>query len=352
VQADQVRGFLQVGAYDESGRASGPLATDAGGLDIQQAFVELKPRTGSRPGIRLGRQEMTLGSSRFVASREGLNIRRSFDGLRLLYPSTNVDIDAFAMRPVSNRPDAFDDRADDHQAFWGVYAVIRRRTGPSIDLYYLGLERDQAVFASRSGHEARHSIGARLWGRKERFDYNLEGAYQLGSLEDLDIRAFALSADIGWSLETLPLRPRLGLKGNIESGDRKTSDQELNTFNPLFPNHAYFSEATFGAPMNGIDLQPNLTLHLAENLSLTTGVDAFWRASRQDAVYNAALQPFPIAPGGDRFVGAMFVAHLRWRLGRHIELNTEYAAFRVGDAIHAAGGKNSDFLMVSAAYRF
>jgi hypothetical protein len=70
----------------ESGRPGGPSPVDENRLDVQNAFLELRPGTigGVTPVARLGRQEVRLGSGRLVDPREGPNVRRTFDGARLV----------------------------------------------------------------------------------------------------------------------------------------------------------------------------------------------------------------------------------------------------------------------------
>jgi hypothetical protein len=42
----------------------------------------------------------------------------------------------------------------------------------------------------------------------------------------------------------------------------------------------------------------------------------------------------------------------QWRPDRHLEFNVEYTHFDVGGTVKQAGGKDVDFVMLSAAYRF
>jgi len=351
----EFRAFVQLGAYDQTGRKGRPLTTDENRLDAQQAFFDVSSGLGNagRATLRVGRQEMVYGSSRLVSIREGPNARRSFDGFRGLYRSATIDVDAFVTQPVKLRPGTFNDRPDADQAFWGAYAVARLPGGTNVDLYYFGLKQANARYVSGIGDEQRHTVGTRLWGGLDRVDYNMEFVYQFGRFADQTIGAWGVSADIGVTVAALPFTPRLGLKANLESGDRDPRDRRLGTLNPLFPNHAYFSEAALGAPMNDIDIQPNVTLQLAERLSLVVAWDVFWRHRKQDAVYNAILRPIPgTAGGGSRYVGSMISSHVRWRFDRHLELNLDYTRFFAGRTIRKAGGHDVDFAMVSVAYRF
>lgn len=352
---DSFRTFVQLSTLSQNGRNGGSLSTDENNLDFQQAFADISSSVDmdGRVVLRAGRQEMIYGSGRFVSMREGPNARRSFDGVRAMYRSQDFDLDGFIVEPVTLRPGVFDDKSDTTRSFWGSYGVARLSPNTNADLYYFGFDYDKSIYTAGSGSENRHTVGTRAWGKDGTFDYNVELVYQFGTFASLDIRAWGASADIGWSLTSLPFSPRVGIKTNIESGDRNSKDGVLGTFNPLFPNHAYFSEAAVGAPMNDMDVQPNVTFHLADGVSLLVGYDFFWRQSEQDAVYSATLIPFKGTAGVEgRYVGNLVTSHLKWQIDRHVELNFDYTHFAASDMIKSAGGTDVDFAMVSAAYKF
>jgi hypothetical protein len=78
-----LRVFVQFGQEDVFGKTRPLAPSDANHVDLQNAFVDLKP-VGSWPlTLRLGRQELMLNpTQRFVSVREGPNLRQSFDGVR------------------------------------------------------------------------------------------------------------------------------------------------------------------------------------------------------------------------------------------------------------------------------
>jgi Alginate export len=98
------------------------------------------------------------------------------------------------------------------------------------------------------------------------FDWTAEGAIQFGTFGAVDILAWTASLDTEYTFTNLPLSPRLGLKTDAISGDGNLHDNRLGTSNALFPKLPYFSEANIVAPANLLDVQPNLTLALTENL--------------------------------------------------------------------------------------
>ena len=89
----------------------------------------------------------------------------------------------------------FDDRLDDAQALWGVYAVGRSSAwlpfGAALDLYYLGYQDEAARFDQGTAQETRHTVGLRLWGERSGWDWNWELMYQFGRFGRGDIRAWA-----------------------------------------------------------------------------------------------------------------------------------------------------------------
>ena len=84
---------------------------------------------------------------------------------------------------------AFDDESDDD--FWGLYAtvLVPGLPGMKLDLYYLGLDREDAFFAQGAGREERHTLGTRFFGALGPFELNNEAMVQLGTYGSGDILA-------------------------------------------------------------------------------------------------------------------------------------------------------------------
>src|ERR1700746_992454 len=59
--------------------------------------------------------------------------------------------------------------------------------GPHIDLYYLGILRQNAPFNSGVAHERRQTMGTRVWGQAAAWDYDTEGIFQFGDFGSGDI---------------------------------------------------------------------------------------------------------------------------------------------------------------------
>lgn len=345
---DEVRAFVQLGAFRASGREAPGPPTDRNALDFTQAFVDVSlPLGDGRATLRGGRQEVDFGSSRLISVREGPNVRRTFDGVRAFWSSGPTRVDAFYLQPVAIKPRLLDDSTVDSEALWGVYATTPVAGALKADLYYLGTRRERAQFAIGTADERRHSIGARLFGDSGGFDWDIEGVVQFGSFGNADIAAWTIASDIGFTFTDLPLTPRLGLKADSASGDANAADATLGTFNALYPKFPYFSEANLIAPANVIDLHPSVDLTLSPNLSVQLGWNGLWRQTTQDAIYMPPLTPIAGSIGGERFIGHQAIVGARWSVTDRVTISAQDVHFEPGNTLDQLGGSEVDFGMAA-----
>ena len=370
---DAVRIFAQFKSDEEIGRRGGPRpGIDEDHLDLHQAFVDVRLPLAADASllVRLGRQELSYGSGRLIDFREGPNVRQSFDAVRLAYTAPGVQVDGLYARQVATNHGVFDDSYDVQQAsLWGMYSTLdlpfarRRGSGDvaQLDLYYLGLDRENAVFDQAAGagplpvpaHETRHSLGGRLHGKLfplladtaaiGEFHYDLEGLCQFGRYGRAEVSAWTASADVGYFFKDLPFGPNLSLRADVASGDANPHDGTLGTFNPLFPRGSYFTEPGFIGPSNLIALHPVVDWHLCKGLGLVTTVVGYWRQDTGDGIYNFGGFPSVSGPGvmpnpgqpasRARFVGTEANAWLTWGINRHVTLDLSYSHFFAGGFI-------------------
>ncbi|MET0499017.1 MAG: alginate export family protein [Steroidobacteraceae bacterium] len=352
-QQDRFRLFGELVSAQTSGWEGTAPPTQDDELDLLQAFFEAKfDLRGSELQVRAGRQEISLGSSRLVSVRESPNVRRVFDAVR---SSSMLDdslrIDGFVARPVSPQDGHFDDRSSSEQVLWGVYA-----TRKPWDVYYLGLKRNDAMFSTGRADERRHTVGTRLFSETDDSahgpDWNLEGAWQWGSFGDLNISAWTLSADVGYTFTTT-FSPRIGLKADAISGDRNPGDRTLGTFNPLFPKLPYFSEANLATPANLLDLQPSLTLSLPGHVTLATSWNVLWKFARQDAFYSPPLAPVArTAASQSRSIGEQASVGIGWEITHGLSFAATYVRFDPGALTRNVGGESGNFGTAWVQFQF
>lgn len=353
---DDARVFMQLGSHNESGREPRAKPTDVDHLDIQQAFIDYKLSAGNTSTqLRLGRQEMAYGASRLVSVRDGPNVRLAFDGARALFNGPGWRASAFAVRPVEINRGQFDDKASSKQALWGVYATkqIPGTVDAAVDLYYLVTNNEEANYESVSGNEHRSTLGGRLYGKAGGFDGDVELMLQRGDIAGQDIQAFALATDTGWTFKETVWTPRLGLRTDVISGDRRAGDGKLGTFNALYPSGSYFSEAGVLAQANLIDLSVSLAVRPQLGMSLALSLNPMWRYSNGDAVYSLPLSPLLHANASDdRYIGWQTQLLWSWQYSNMVSFRAAVVKFQAGDFVQQSGGRDLDYAQFSTSIRF
>ena len=361
-----VRIFAAFQYEKESGNPAGPrpgIDEDEG--DFHEAFVDLStglddPRSVT---VRLGQQELVYGTGRLVDNNEGVNVKSSFYGGRIILRRDDLRLDVFGTLPTELNTGTFDDRPNPQQAFWGAYGTGPLRlidAGGQADLYYLGIDTLNATYQQGSGREVRHSIGARLFNRPPGaplapgFDYNLELVYQLGTFGQNGINAWTVASETGFTL-SLPWAPRVALRADVASGGRHPNGGELNTFNPLFPRGAYFGpKLTMFGPFNLFDVHPILMFSPLPNVSCDLDTVWFWRQSLDDGIY---LIGGPLLRRGTRkdarYIGNQINFELRWALDLHTTIAINLAGFLTGAFLRDTGPSDDvAFSNVGMTYRF
>jgi hypothetical protein len=250
-------------------------------FDLRQLYIDLGDPRDNVLTARLGRQVLAYGDERLIGGFEWNNLARTFDAVKLVYnaASWKTTVDAFAARVVTiqgrNLGDAHDwefNTSDENDFFGGIYAqnsgvIPNQKT----DLYLLYRDKDvngpiyrpntsktnatgvapydipQRIWTA--GFRAQSISSARLFG----FDYIVEAAYQWGESRPglttgtknvpnwYDHRAYALHAELGYSIEGSPLVPRFAVEYNQASGDKNPSDTNNDSFLNLFhTNHKFY----------------------------------------------------------------------------------------------------------------
>jgi hypothetical protein len=353
-----LRAFVELHSALESGRASGPSRVDEDKLEFQNAFLEGRYSFSSAWDlhVRAGRQELQLGSARLISVRDGPNVRRTFDGLRVLAKTDAWTINALALKPRRDRNGVFDDSTHDSQMLWGVYAtrepIETRALG--LDVYYLVREDDEAAYDQGAGAERRQTLGVRLFGSKEGWQWNIESMLQFGRFDGRRLRAWSIATETGYTWSDRTWQPSVRLSANIASGDRDRNDPDLESFHPLYPRGNYFSEDAILGPQNFYNMHVFLALNPSDTYTLTVDYNAFWRLSTDDGVYAPNGSVLRSADGSDeRWVATALSLASEWKVNRHLSLTAIYTHFSPREFLEQTGPSDAvDFVELTARLRF
>lgn len=356
---DRLSFFGQLESSEVSGRRAGPRANDRNALDVNQLFVQWTPYRSAddQIALRFGRQEVELGASQFTSAREGLNDRLSFDGVRLTGEVEGWRLHAMAARVVPTRRGAFDDNSSPDETLSGFFVARSHDLLPGGNGVVFANRRTRPVsfYADGTAREERISIATRWWSSgTDTWDYNWETGVQRGSLGAGSIRAWFVSLDNGYTLPDHELRPRLGLRFNIGSGDSRRGDDVVGTFSPLFAATAYSGLSGLVGPSNSMALAPSLRLQPNERHAVTAGVIGFWRQSTNDGTYNifSEVQRMP-GSSEARHVGTQSTLMYVYTPTSHVTMVFVAAYFQAGRFLHETPpGENVVYLTGWWAYRF
>lgn len=347
--------FAQLRSALEDGRVNGARGIDEDQLNVQNLFVDVNvwQQKDKKITVRAGRQELDYGSGRLISVREGPNARLYFTGGKLMYTSSRVSIDAFAMMADTVHTGVFDNKMSKQLNLWGAYSKIIFPKAGNLDLYYLGFRRDESVFEEGIAPERRHTIGSRLWKYSGGFIYNLEAAYQFGTFGSGNINAWTGSVDIGYMFENVKFKPTINLRNDYISGDKNQGNGNLQTFNPLYPKGGYFGFSPQVGPVNLIDIHPYATMDLLPQLKMQVDVVLNWRFSTQDGVYRpSGILNLRGSDSDERYIGTAYLANFTYSVNKYISVVSGIQYFKTGAFIDDMIPNSKDGVFFNARLGF
>jgi hypothetical protein len=281
------------------------------GTDLRLLYAEIRPFAGA--WLRAGRQEMKLGpevlypdpdwkylksarvAERLLGSVGWSHVERAGDGVSAGWDLGGHNLFAFAARPTTGvfavetgyRP------LRDVRYAGGSWTVKRDTWLPHTELGVFGLAYEDERDPDEGGlaHGALvytlglYELGVHPVG-PGKLDTLLWLAGQFGDYNDLDHRAGAFLAEIGYQLPEVPAKPWLRAGVNYASGDGDPTDGDHHTFFNLLPtNHIYSGFIDQVEFQNLINAFVQLKLQPLPALSLNAFVHWLWLANDEDARY-------------------------------------------------------------------
>lgn len=350
--------FVQLQSSMSDGRVTPASPVEQNELDLHQAFVDytIAKQPAATWIVRAGRQELGYGSSRLVSVREGPNNRQAFDGVKLFVTARKVKADVFFSEYVASQTGIFNDEVwNSGTRFGGMYLTFSKvPIFQTVDMYYLGIRKSKSTWSDVSGRELRHSVGARVSGKRAKWKYDFEGVYQFGDIDEATISAWTLSGNTAYALADDPASPFLGLKTELISGDKRQGDDRVQSFNPLFPRGAYFGYAALIGPSNLFDIHPSLGVPAGGKFLISVDYDVFWQYSAEDGIYNPGARPiYGAGESNEKFIGHQVGGTVEFVGNKFVYLRAEVTWFKAGDYIKSvSAGENIWYSGLTATLKF
>ncbi|HEY0342365.1 MAG TPA: alginate export family protein, partial [Steroidobacteraceae bacterium] len=336
---------------DDSFDKVSPSTTDETRGRLQQGFLQGEAVIGALAFYaRVGRQEVTLGSGRFVWINESSNVRTTQDGARLHFALTGggalagATVDLVVSRPVTPTYTAFDDWNSHAGSFGAVYASEPFLANQlHVDEYYYHRHQSAIQFATLTGTDDRDTAGGRLWGAFGSFKFDSDFAYQWGTYDTTKlaktVSAFGTSTRVLYTFEDVSLRPGAQFQTSYFSGTDDPKSNTIGTFLAPFPRPTLINYAGLNTLENLIEAYPAVLITPIPQLTLRFGPQLVWRATARDAVYVSRTTPLTkTLSDGSRYIGTNLTWTAQWAITSRISLFGEYLHELAGDAITLAGG--------------
>jgi Alginate export len=303
--------------------------------DLRRAFVDIGDPEQDPVSLRVGRQDIAFGHLRLVGTAYWRNASRGWDAAMLAIRQRKFRVNAWAASPVV----VYDNGLSHHQQgnnFHGVYSsfqdIVR---GSVIEPYALwrltpGLQTE----AGQIGKLDEKTIGVRWAGAASQLDYDFEAARQTGSLGTDEVRAWAWSGILGYTVPASRLKPRFFVKYDFASGDRNPYDGRHGTFDQLYPNiHDHHGLADQVAWQNLKSVRSGLRVAVRRNWMWAAAYNDWWLASATDGFYNSSGTIVARDPKGlsGTHIGREYDVQTSYRPNRTVEFGGGIGYIRSGD---------------------
>lgn len=259
--------------------------------DLRRAYVDLGDVRDGHWAIRAGRQDLSFEDGRLLGTSYWRNASRAFDAVEALTNWNWIRATAFAAAPVM----IYDNGLSHHQPGNNVYGLDAKlnRLAPGAVLEPFLFWRVAPGFRAEDGsaaHLDEKTIGARFAGTvRQVWDFDTEGARQVGHIGADPIRAWAWLGIAGYTLQNLPLKTRLFAEYDFASGDRDPRDGVHGTFDQISPNvHDHLGLADQFAWQNLKMLRAGVRVWLRRNWILAGAWEDYWLTSATDGVYSSS----------------------------------------------------------------
>jgi hypothetical protein len=383
VRADftnEVSAFIELDSYDiwgtdfrsdyRTGFDSAAVSTDD--VEVYQAYIQAEDMWGYPLRLRIGRQEMALGSEWLVGTNDASSFFQglSFDALRLDYVTDMFSITAFASILAEGGSFA---EEDDDVTFMGLYGSYTGLEDIVIDAYWLYLRdpsrlNDTNFIAPLEWIEdifglddydptTLHTFGLRGAGQIGAFDFEAEAAFQTGDAGQIgflfkpfiygddgaEFDAWGANLELGYTFD-VNWQPRVYLGGAYFDGEDErdlTFWEWINpfdrpeasvSFNRLFSNWEYSEFIANTDESNMYLIRAGVSATPTESLEVLLALTYFKTLEEFDEPINWQVGGFkiPIAPALS-FLAEENDDTLGWEAGLYVTYHyTEDLSFEVG----------------------
>lgn len=320
---------------------------DVNKLDIFQGYAELyfkEPKLIDRPvSLRVGRMAYEVLDRKLFARDDWGNTGTNSQGFRVIIGEKENDwqLDSFALQPMVKKMENPDSPNQDQWLYAGILNWRRWSDIITIQPFYFRLDENRSL---ETAPTKLHSPGLRFYGTvgNTGFDYDFIGAYQFGTKNGQDNKAYGYATEIGYSFLS-NWKPRLSGIYGYASGDKNPNDSKNQRFDRLFGFNRPWSNSNHIEWENLETLKSRIEFQPGKNLRMEGSYNFYWLASKTDSWKRANLRDETGNSGNE--IGQDFDFRTYYKINKNVRTVLGYAHFIPGNFAKAVGrGGVSDFI--------
>jgi Alginate export len=257
-----VEAFIQFQDSRVMGEESSTLADgSAERFDLHQGYLKLNDLFSAPVDLQIGRFEANYGSQRLIGAVGWHNIGRSFDGFRATIHPENMSIEVFNFKVVEEIETGDEGDLNLYGAN-GDFKLIKNYKTQAFVLWQRAQPTDEL---------SRYTAGLFISGASGNFKPEIELAYQAGTREAIDVAAFMVTVNLGYTFSSAQIKPTISVGIDYLSGDDDPTDGTYKVFDTMYAtNHKFYGYMDYflNIPVNTMGLGLN-DIHVKAGIKAT-----------------------------------------------------------------------------------
>jgi hypothetical protein len=259
-------------------------------FDLRLAYVELGKKSTQGVSASMGRQELTYGDGRLMASPDWGNVSRTYDSMRVSAYRPGLKVDAFFGAPVDvSRKFSMAKVGERVAGIWATFDKVKPlgyvdgygvAKAISVAVGELGVKGDSVTYA----------LGFRVGGPiTKSLSWEADNVYETGHYGGDNLAAYGTHEAVNWVIGKSAMKPKATLEYNYASGDTNAKDGTRGTFDQVYAStHAKWGVADLVGWRNMHHAAAKFEFSATKRLKVNTAVNHMWLATVQDGWYGSS----------------------------------------------------------------
>jgi hypothetical protein len=259
-------------------------------FDLRLAYVELGKKSAQGVSTSFGRQEITYGDGRLMASPDWGNVSRTYDSMRVSAYRPGVKMDVFFGAPVDvTRKFSMAKIGERVAGFWTTFDKVK----PLGYVEGYGVAKSVSVAVGElgvKGDAATYALGFRVGGPiTKSVSWEADNVFETGHYGGDDLSAYGTHEAVNWMIGKSAMKPKATLEYNYASGDANAKDGTRGTFDQMYAStHAKWGVADLVGWRNMHHAAAKFEFSATKRLKVNTGINHVWLATVQDGWYGSS----------------------------------------------------------------